>query len=52
MGDPWNEGGFSGEDEWDAEESVEDKGGDEDEEELTLDLEELGPDEPDDEAAG
>jgi hypothetical protein len=57
MGDPWNEGGFSGDDEWDVEESVEieDEDEEEDEDELALDLEELGAlegDEPDDDLAG
>lgn len=53
MGDPWEEGGFSGDDEWVGEESVADEDEDEDgdEDELALDLDELGePD--DDELAG
>jgi hypothetical protein len=57
MGDPWDEGGFSGDDEWDGEESVEEDAEDDDadEDELTLDLEEVGalePDGPDDDLAG
>jgi hypothetical protein len=53
MGDPWDEGGFAGDDDWAGEESVEEglEEADEDEDELALDLEDVGElegDEPDD----